>query len=80
MFSYIDRETSAPDQKHFSPAYTLPSQPILGSFRKKKLHGLIKNNVEFSLGVIKKNHVKFPRIFVLGLKISEVCSKILWSF
>ena len=28
---------------------------------------LIKNNVEFS------NHVEFPGVFVLGLKISEGC-------
>ena len=45
----------------------------------KKIHGLIKNNVEFP-GVIKKNHVKFPGILVLGLEISEGCNTILWSF
>ena len=65
-------ETPAPDQKHFSPSYTLRSQPILGSSRKKKLH-------EFP-AVIKKNHVKFLGILVLGLKISEGCNTILWSF
>ena len=30
--------------------------------------------------VIKKNHVKFPGILVLGCKISEGCSTILLSF
>ena len=30
--------------------------------------------------VIKKNHVKFPGILVLGLKVSEGCNTILWSF
>ena len=70
--------TPAPDQKHFSPSYTLRSQPILGSSRKKKITW-IKSNMEFP-AVIKKNHVKFLGILVLGLKISEGCNTILWSF
>ena len=45
--------------------------------------GLIKNNVEFP-GVIKKektkNHMEFPGVLVLGLKGSDGCNTILWSF
>ena len=33
---YINRETSAPDEKHFPPLDTLSSQLILSSSRKKK--------------------------------------------
>ena len=79
MFIYIDRETSAPDQKHFLPSYTFPSQPILGFSKKKNWHGLIQNNKEFS-EVIKKNHVKLTVILVSGLKVSEGCNTIFWSF
>ena len=55
---YINRETSAPDQKYFPLSDTreylrweisweISSQLILGSSRKKKLQGLVKHNVEF---------------------------------
>ena len=37
---------------------------------------LIENNVEFP-GVIKK---EFPGVLALGLKISEECKTIWWSF
>ena len=50
---YINRETSAPDQKNFPPSdpreymrWEISSQLILGSSRKKN-QGLVKNNVEF---------------------------------
>ena len=74
MFTLTGKHQSAPDQQHFSPSDTLPSQPKLGSSRKKKIQGLIKNNVEFP-GVIKKNHVKSPGILVFSLKISEECKQ-----
>ena len=47
-----------------------------------KFPGLIKNNVVFPAGVIKKmkNHVEFLEILVWCLKISEECNTILWSF
>ena len=62
--------------------FTIIYSPIpdnIGLFQKKKLHGLIKNNVEFS-GVNKKNHVKFTGILVLGLRIFDRCNTILLSF
>ena len=57
---YVDRETSEPDQKLFPLSDTLPSQPILGSFTKKNLQGLIKNSVVFP-GVIKKKSCEISK-------------------
>ena len=57
---YVDREASAPDQNLFPLSDTLPSQPVLGSSRKKYLQGLIKNNGVFP-GVIKKKSSEISR-------------------
>ena len=44
---YINRETSAPEEKYFAPLDTLSSQLILSSSSKFFLQGLTKNNLEF---------------------------------
>ena len=37
-------------------------------------------NSKWSFQMLSKNNVEFPGVLVLGLKISEGCNTILWSF
>ena len=79
MFIYIDRETSAPDQKHFSPYHILSNPSQYWALPEKKITWINSKQLEFP-EAIKKNDVKFLVILVSGLKISEEFKTIFWSF
>ena len=57
------------------PKCTAKAKILMGYSRKKANRGV--EDMESSRS---KNHVEFPAALVLGLKISEGCDKILWSF
>ena len=79
MFIYIDRETSAPDQKHFSPYHILSNPSQYWALPEKKITWINSKQQGISRSD-QENHVKFPFILVSGLIIFEGCNTTFWSF